>query len=283
MKKLSIFVMLVVLWMPCPAHAQNSTINRVGAGFDGSDHVIQLNFPESWDGRGFVIVWKTLRGQFTRGAYAREGLHAYEMRDMPEWNHHVEMMGISAADISGQAIVPAFSDELDMWMAPEPVTIATVNFISGHTLFGWSWTLYLLAAIPLLAVAFVVIGKKPIASALVLGFLVAWGAMDLRAVYDHGMVVSRTSRYIVGHGGVFPLSGTKVFADFASRIMGPATWSDDGIGLTNGDYIRYRFADRPYASPASERVPQYRITLDPRDDPPAFQYGGYYLVKGKPR
>lgn len=262
-----------------PAARAQDSVYFLGRGFDASKNVVQLDFPDQMDGVGVVLVWRTAKGQFTKKIDARAGLHAYEMRDVPGWDGHVELLAISAPGVDGQARVPNLSDEIDMTFAPQPVREETVNLLEGHTLFAWSWNAWLLVVVVLVALGIFAIRKTPLVPSLLLGFLVAWGVMDLRAVYDHWMIASRTEQYVVGHGGIFPLGATRVFAEFASRIIGPATWSDASIGLVNGSYLRYRLAEHPYVPPASGRIPDLLITPTPKGDPVVFQYGGYFLVK----
>lgn len=280
MKLLSLFAAIAAaLLFVRPACAQDIQAYGFATDFNAQDQIVELNFPAEYDGVSFFIVWHTAQGQFVKKVDARAGQHCYELRNVPEWTGHVDVAAITGPGISGRVRTPTFADELDMMLAPEPVSSGTVNFLDGHTLYAFSLNAWLLLVVLLAGVGVAVVWKKPLAPSMLFGFLVAWGLMDIRNACDHMNIVSRTQKYVAENKGMFPLAGIKVFADRASEFMGPNVWKDDAVGLVQGSFLRYRLAEYPYASDGSRRKPDLWVTQKTGEADTLWQYAGYFLVR----
>ena len=263
------------VWFPAAASAQD--IPALSSDFLAQGKVIELTIPPSLDGNSFLVAWGSTAPPYTKMFRARAGTHSYEMRDDPRWQGHIAVMGTTLRSLaSGGIKSPAFSDEIDMFLAPERIGLGTVNFMLGHTLLGWTWNTCLLVILILSALCFAVFRKSSPGLSLVLGFFVAWAMMDLRTIYDHFMIVSKTD---VAHQGMYGVTDLKVFTDRASDLIGGSTWSRELLDPISDTFVRYSFAEHRYVPAEAQESPDFLVTRDPKQGQVVWEYGGYYLIK----
>ena len=268
----------VALCLPVAARAQAQEVVPLATDFEANGKVLELDVSSSADGTRFLIVWLDAAGeQFTHTRVVRAGRHSYEMRHLPGWHGFLRAVAITLPEASGRVQVPTISDEIDMFLEPERLTPSTVNVLKGHTLFAWSWDGFLLLVLLASALCFAAFKRKRALTSLVLGFVVSWGVMDLRAIYDHAVIVYKAERY---EQGMDPLTEANGFADRASEEMtGPETWSHELLDPLVSSLIRYRLAEHEYIPSGSDRTPTFWITQDPNEREIVRQHENYYLVK----
>jgi len=260
---------------PMTVRAQDQAY-ELATNFSAQGNVIELDIPPRMDGTVFLIVWNTEHEQYYKKFFARAGTHCYEMRDLPSWQGHLNVVGITLPEVSGRIKKPTFFDEIDMFLEPERITLGTINFVPAHTLFGWSWNTVLLLVFLISAVCCATFKRKPFVVSVFLGFLVSWGMMDLRIMYNHAAVVYKMEK---DQQGALSLTDVKVFADRASEIIGRATW---GLGPLDGfasRFLRYRLAEHQYVPAGPGRSPAFWITQDPKEGEILWQHANQYLVK----
>ena len=270
-------LIIFVLCFAPSAFAQDfRATNVLGRRFPAGHNVIELDVPDELDGRRFFIVWVTEGGQ-QAGVWhvARSGRHCYEVRHRPEWKGQVQAVAITLDGVAGRVRAPTFRDEIDMFLEPERITPGTVNALIGHTLFTWRWEVIVLLIAPGGALL-LFLRKKRMAPALVWGFLIAWGVMDLRAVYDHAATVFEAESH---HLDAPPLTRARVFADRAGEMIGTATWSHEPlVGVVNS-YVRYRLAEHPLVAVDASPPSTFLITQQPKEGQVVYQYANYCLVR----
>jgi hypothetical protein len=261
------------------AHAQE--LKPLATDFLADDKVIELDVPLPADGMRFLIVWLTPEGEYKRTSrVARAGTHAYEMRHLPEWEGQLRAVAISLQEIPGRLKTPGFFDEIDMFLEPERITPSAVNLALGHSLFGYRWNTVLLLILALSAAGAAVLGKTPFTVSLVMGFVLAWGVMDLRSIYDHAVVVYKMEKH---QQGMIPLKEVGVFADQASAVIGRGSWGHAPLDPVIASFLIYRLAEQEYVGGGSQRVPDYWITPDPTEGQVLLEHANYYLVKRRIR
>lgn len=273
---LSAVFAIAIACFPVPATAQNLTAYALATNVSLDGVVIELDVPPNLDGVSFLIVWTTADGQLTVDTRARAGRHSYEMRQYPRWRGSAQAVAITLPDTPGRLKKPTLSDEIDMFLEPERMAPGTVNFLAGHTLFGWSWDTFLLLTVPIAVLVFARSKKRPIILSVVFGFLVSWTLMDLRNVYDHVAVAYKMEKYDLG---MFPLEGLKQFSDRASEMIGPSTWGSGQVDGIFGSYLQYRLAEHRYVPQGVAGPPDFWITRDPNEGQVLWQFANYYLVK----
>lgn len=245
--------------------------------FSAQDTVIELDIPANMDGDSFYIVWGIENRQHSAISRARAGTHCYELRRHPQWQGLVKAVAITLPNVPGRIKKATFFDEIDMFLEPERIAPTTINFLTGHALFTWSWNTFLLIIPFLSALWLAKFKKKPLVLCLALGFLVSWSVMDVRTTYDHLAIMYKKERY---QQGMFPLTDVKAFADRASEIIGRDPWGIRGsVDGVYGSFLRYRLAEQQYVPDGSQRPPSYWITLDPKGDQVLLHQANYYLVK----
>ncbi len=223
-----------------------------------------------------MITWVTSAGQ--RGGVwhvTRSGRHCYEVRHRPEWEGQIEAVAITLDGVAGRVKAPTLRDEVDMFLAPERITPSTVNALIGHTLFVWRWEVIVLL-IAMGGGLFLFLRKARMALALVWGFLIAWGVMDLRAVYDHAATVFEMEAH---HPDAPPLTRAKVFADRAEAMIGGATWSHEPLTGVVNSYVRYRLAEHPLVAIDASPPSTFLITQQPKEGRLVYRYANYCLVR----
>ena len=209
---------MTALCLVAAAFAQDVRVSNVlGKHFPAHGRVIELELPDEMDGAWFIIGWIKADGQQVgMRRVGRAGRHCYDMRRNPDWQGQIQAVAVNLTGVRGRVKEPAFLDEIDMFWEPEWITPSVVNVLTGHTLFSRSWEVILLLVFGLVVVFFRW-KKRSMALCVVLGFGFVWGVMDLRNVYDHGVVVCKTEKYRLA---MPPLAEAKVFADRASEIIG---------------------------------------------------------------
>ena len=234
----------------------------IATNFSADGKVLELDVPPGLDGDRFPIVIETGQSETSITLFvARAGRHCYEMRYLPDWHGTIRYAGIiDVAGIEGRVKEPTLADSMDMFLEPERITPSTINLLVQHRVFAWSWTMCLLLILAVSSIFFGVVKRTPPTTALALGFVVAWSLMDLRIVFDHASIVYREETL---HRGMRPLTEMKQFADQASDVMDgmPWVWGHESLGGAE-NYLNYRFAEHPYASPGSGRVPVLWLTED---------------------
>lgn len=279
MKNLSLIgLATATLYLAVAASAQDVKMSNVlGKHFSASNSVIELELPDEMNGTWFIIGWIKADGQQI-GAWraGRGGRHCYDMRQNPDWQGQIQAAAVSLTEVRGRVKEPTFLDEIDIFWEPEWIRPSVVNFLTGHTLFSWSWNVILWLILGVFTLFWAGFRKKPIAPSLFLGFLLSWGVMDMRAIYDRAIAVYEIENRRLE---MPPFTNVKRFADRASEIIGRATWSHEPLRGTYGNFVKYRLAEHPYAPPGSGLPASYLITQTPKGGRALWQYAGYYLAQ----
>lgn len=270
---------LLTLFGSLTAEAE-TRIHVVAANFEARGQVLELDIPPEMDGVRFAIGFENnYSPQYIALLPARAGRHAYEMRHFPGWRGTIKYVAVTLTGVQGRVKKPSLWDELDIFSQPERITPSTMNVLTGHTLFARPWNDFLLFAACVSAVVISRFEKKPLALSLALGFLVAWGLLDLRTILDHAVIVHQKERF---GQGMPPLTDMKVFADRASAIIRDGTW-DHGPLEVGTKLLRYRLAEHQFRTSGSTAPPAFRITNDAADGPVLLRHGRYVLAKNQQR
>jgi len=253
---------------PVTAQAQDIKAYAIATNFTATDKILELTIPPGLDGERFVIVWTSGGNQSLELRVARAGTHSYEMRHLPSWKGPIDVVATNL-QITGRVKEPAFSDDIDMFLEPERITPSTVNGVIGHTFFGINWHVVLLIVFVGSGVCIALIKKKRLAVGLLLGFVVAWAAMDVRSTYDDAVIISK------GHRA----TGVEMFADRAAEIIGHGTWGSASLGGGVETFLRYRLAETPSIPGSSLQHPDFWFTTNSNEGQVLVQFANFYLVK----
>jgi hypothetical protein len=268
MKVLITALLLTMTAWPPAAEAQGIKAYGIATNFTADNKVLELTVPPESDGERFVVVWNSGTDQSLTWQVARAGTHAYEMRHVPKWKGPVDVVA-TTLQITGRVKEPQFSDEIDMFLAPERITAATVNGLMGHTFWGIHWEVVLLIILVISAFCIAAFKKKRLAVALVLGFVISAAVMDARATYDDAVIISK------GRAA----TGVEMFSDRAAEIIHKGTWGSAPPDAGLGSFLRYRLAEIPFVPEGSGKQPDFWITTNPNEGQVVLQFANYYLLK----
>jgi hypothetical protein len=248
----------------------------VATNFTAVDKVLELNIPAEMDGARFFVVFQNDDGeQRLVPMAARAGKHSYELRHLPQWRGNIEYVATLDRPLKGSVKTPTMADNIDMFLQPERIMPTTINFVSQHTILGWPWTYFLILISVVSAICFLMFTKKLVVSG-VLAFLVAWGVMDLRAIFDHAVIVYQKEK---SAEEMPPFEQLNVFVRNASDVIGHATWGHGPVDALSTSYLRYQLAEHPYATGGSARIATFWVTQHPSEGQVVLQHGRFYLVR----
>ncbi|MBF0289575.1 MAG: hypothetical protein HQM14_17315 [SAR324 cluster bacterium] len=283
MKKI-ILGFIILFWPEAflfTVQAQVNISNILATNVNADNAIIELNLPMELDGRVYVfLVWVTSEGKQAYLTHvAKGGKQLYEMRHHPEWRGPLKLVATNVNEARGSVRQATFLDEIELFLVPERLMPATINMLNKNTLFMWSWNHILLVVLAISALIFFIITKKHIVMALVFGFVIAWSMMDLRKMYDHFMIAQHIESQQITVPKV--LEDLKVFLHRAGDIIGPNSWKTEDLGVLFRHFAEYKLAEHEYLPYESPTPPDFIITSKPKNREVAWEYKGYYLVKGK--
>jgi|GEM_PF-6656832 len=211
---------------------------------------------------------------------AREGEHAYDVRDHGKLHGRVLLVGTPDQSLEASLRQPTAEDELDMFLTPQPMVPATVNLLTEHTLLGVPWDRFLLLLFAAAATIIYFLTQR-IPLALFLGFCAAWAIMDLRTMWDHAAIVQTQEEHpdcLIG------LNNAVTFVQEAAPIIGEGSWTVDETlsrrDVTRNYIVGYGFADRRYLPLQSDDPPvDFVITSDPSGGEVMVSRPPLYLVR----
>ena len=264
-----------------PAHAQVTLSNILAQNINAEGAIVEIDLPMHLDQAVYVLIgWQTAEGKQTfMPQIAKGGKHIYDLRDHPLWQGQLKIVAININQVPGTVRPATLYDELNIFLSPEPLIPATINMLFPNTLFRQSWFNILLGLLVLSAIFFYLTLNKGVMVSIVLGFLVAWGAMDLRKMYDHWKIAESMESQKLTVPKV--LHDLKIFLNEADRIIGNKIWKTEELGVLHLHLAEYTLADRKYALREPSQIPaDFIITPTPKNREIVWKSGGYYLVKG---
>lgn len=261
--------------------AQEGKLHPLAAnvGLDGM--VVVLDVPAAWEraSESVDVVWDHADGRrYLYSAQARAGRHAYDPRQSPAWRGAAHQVGTNVGG-AGEFKFPSVGDEVDIFLAPEPLLPTTVNGLRGHRFFACSWDLLLLLVAGVAALSFTFVTRCSVTVALLGGFVVAWVALDLRTMADHADIVRRLEQ----NGRSMPVLGeVQAFAARAAAEMGPGTWAfapaaHDDLALRH--VLWYALTEHPYLPPEEAEGADFVVSLQAAPGRVVCQQGPYFLLR----
>ncbi len=243
--------------------------------------IVVLDVPATWerDGESVDIVWDTAAGErYLFSEQGRAGRHAYDPRGNPPWHGRAAWVGTNVSG-RGEFKFPSLGDEVDIFLAPEPLLPATVNAMRGHRFFACSWDMLLLLLFGVAAATFYFVTRCSLAVALVAGFAVAWIALDLRMMADHVSVVRRLEQ----NGRSMPvLAEVQSFGACAAEAIGPHPWTFDPAAhqeVAVRHVLGYALAEQPYLPPEEAERAEFLVSLEAKSGKVVCQRGPYRLLR----
>jgi hypothetical protein len=223
-------------------YADQPFFNVIARDISINDKVVRLKLPA--EGIRFKILWTTLDGKkWEKTHVARKGNHAYEMRGHPGWKGNAQMVAVkNFRNISGEVKKPAFGDEIDIYLAPEQMIATTINFLHGHTLLGYSWNIILILLMVFSAIALYYCKGKKLLVSLLFGFIIAWGIMDMRTMFDHFAIVNN----IEDNQSVNRIKHLKTSCEILSEKIGTGKWTQEGLPWPHTNVVAYALAEHQY-------------------------------------
>jgi hypothetical protein len=199
-----------------------------------------------------VTVCFDKEGTILKDLWLRAGNHAYEIRDLKEWNGIAPMMIlVQGKKIKCDAIIPNLGDELDIFLAPQPFAPEAANVLEKHTLFKSSWDTWILLFFILTSISLYFVLRKPFVRVLFLTFCIALAPVDLRTAYDHIRLVQTMQK------NENWISGIQGHLREITNTMGDKAWTRDGSWDNNPPslfrpLLHYELAEKTYVASKKE-------------------------------
>lgn len=208
---------------------------------------------------------------------AREGEHAYDLRGKVQGR--VLLVGTPDQNLEATLRQPTAEEELDVFLAPQPLEPGTVNSLAEHKLMGVPWERFLLLLFAGVAIIVYFLTQR-IPLAVFLGFCAAWVVMDLRTVWDHAAIVRSREEH---PDSLLGLENAIAFMQEAAPVIGEGSWTADET-LSQRDVARnyvigYGFADRRYVPLHSDTPADFLVTSDPGRGEVVVSRKPLYLVR----
>ena len=282
-KKILFGLFSLFCWCPFffPVHAQINVSNILAQNVNADGAVVEIDLPMNLDTSIYIIiVWETADGKQTYVAQiAKGGKQIYDIRNHPLWQGQLKVVAINVNQVVGTVRPATILDEINIFLNPEPMIPATINMLVPNTLFTWSWDKILIGLLGISALLFYLKLKRGVVVALVLGFVVTWGVMDVRKMYDHWKIAEKMESQKLTVPKV--LHDLKIFLDEAVKIIDDKTWKTEGLGVLHLHLAEYTLAARKYALREPSQIPaDFIITQTPNNREIFWRSGGYFLVKG---
>ena len=218
--------------------------------------VLRLNLPQG--GMKFDVIWAGEDGrQWIKRFMSRRGRHFYEMRDHPEWRGAAK--GLILTEFEGvniEVVKPSFKDEIAIFLEPEQWVPSTINYLYGHTFRGWPWQTILLVVTSVLTAVLCFL-KRNMAFSLFLGFVIAWGAMDARSVFDHYFIVEEVETNAL----VSLIDDVDGWVKLNTDELAKRTWTHTGLSYPFLHLIQYYLAECRYLPYGSESQGSLLVTM----------------------
>ena len=271
MKSIKLLFIIICLLISCTIiQTCTSQLEATDMNLSVDGKVVRLTLPI--EGIAFSVTWVEEKGQGKKRLFhpllARKGTHVYEMRDHPDWDGAVQAIRVLFfKNIPVTLKKPSLKEELELFLTPEQLLKRTINILHGKTFFGYRWNTVLLCLMVFLAILFHFYKKKNLVLSLFLGFIIAWGVMDLRTMYDHFYIM----KTIDDNFSIVRSKYIKDFAKNASKIISQENWTLKVKESWHKDVIFYELAEHKYV-PYESNLKDVFLILSKKD-------GNLVLVK----
>lgn len=217
--------------------------------------VLKLDLPA--EGRSFGVIWTAPgKKKWSKVLVSRKGPHLYEMRDHPDWRGTVKGIYITGFENPPwDLVVPSFEDEKNIFLTPQLLRPATINFLKGHSLIGWKWdTILLLLAFGIAVV--IMAYKRNITLSLLLAFVASWALMDFRTMYDH----LRIAQTIEDNNSIKQFIKIKDSSRRVEPQIGEKSWARGRMRWPAQVIIPYELADKKYVEDSDNPDADFTIS-----------------------
>ncbi len=165
------------------------------------------------------------------------------MRDLPVWNEKMLLVAVTNVQpINSEIKEPSIEDEIDIFLSPEQWVETTINGLYGHTFLGWSWNIILVLLMVFFSITIYFFKKTNLALSLLLGFVVAWGLMDVRTIYNHYVNVDQ----IEDNQFMNKIKRLKTNSETFAEKIGTKKWTQKGLAWPHNTVVAYTLAEHQY-------------------------------------
>lgn len=247
------------------------------------DAVVIFDVPPEREGSLFFIAVVEKNGRYTGETFrARAGRHAYDPgASLEAWKGRVPLVVTNLQDAGGTLRARSLSDEIDLFLEPAIQRPNIVNVVPPLRLFGGHWINWVIT-LWIFATVIVWYATRRVALAGVVGFVIAWAAVDARAAldrYENARWHEKNVRKLMF------LEDATAFAAVAHPTIQGHTWTTDpsldSVPLARNYLVGYALADLKFVRGRAHDEPaDFVVTADPKAAPAVCSVGGLYLVRG---
>jgi hypothetical protein len=254
--------------------SSNAEDVEIGRRITEIEHkVIRLTVPFKQSNRQVMakFFWENAGRHYVSGRWLplREGRHAYEIRTHSDLKSSVPFVmlaldeGMKSAGLEGEIVQPSLGDELDIFLKPQQVLPYTAQGLEEHALFGMTWNNWIGFLFAASLILFCFFLRKSFFIALFLAFWIAWGAVDLRAMFDHLGIIRTTQK----DGYWMDAAFSQIQADLQKPLdeMGDKTWALDESWDTEypiyKPIINYMFAEKKFIPHEREKDADFLFSI----------------------
>jgi len=276
------FLILVVTFLYVTnVVAQGVAINNiVKEDFTASkEDIIEIGFKDHLPNIPFVLAWIDASGkQYALPFKTSKESLIFPIGTQPEWKGEIGLLGLSINNVDVTIRKADMADAWKSFLRVHPLSPGSVNFSGTYFLLGVPFR-WICAGIMLFIFGVVLMRSKRWDLALLLGFVVAWGAYDLRSGYNRWEVLDGISN---NEWQIETLRELQAFIPMAREVIGPeGSWTKEPLSGFLNSYCTYELADLTYYPPKSKlkKDAEFIITTKPRKRTVILREGSYYLVQ----
>jgi len=245
------------------------------------DDIIEIDFGDHLPNVPFVLAWIDSSGR----QYALPFQTGTENLSIPigtqkGWNGSIGLVGLSVNNVKATIRKADLSDVWASFLRVLPLSPGSINFSGTYFILGKPFR-WICAGLMIVLIPIILLLKKKWEIALLVSFLVAWSAYDLRSGYNRWEILSGISEE---EWHIPILKDLETFLPQARDIIGEdGTWTKERLSGFLNSYCKYELADLQYYPAKSEerKTVDYIITTQPKKRKVVLSEGPYYLVQLK--
>lgn len=274
-------LLILLLSSVCSISGQSVQISNIFARdiVAEDNQVLALNFKDQIAGIPFLLGW--IDGDNKQYAVTLETskeVLLIQMDHQTGWKGNIQMVGISLQNVSFEFRKKNLSDHITSFSNMKPMTPGSINFSHEYSLAGHSFRWFCLA-IGVLVMFVLLITSKNLEKGILIGFVIAWIAYDLRESKNRWDIFSDLSK---ANYEIAILKDADDFIGSTKEQMGDMKWTKEDLSGVINSYFTYQLADHAYV-PKTDKSWQekahYVITAQPKKRKVTFNQGRYHLIR----
>lgn len=273
--------LILLLLSVCSLSGQGVQISNIFArDILAEDHqVLELKFEDQIAGIPFLLGW--IDGDNKQYAVTLEtskDVLLIQMDQQSGWEGNIQMVGISLQNVPFKFRKKNFTDHLSNFFKMKPMTPGSINFSHEYSFLGKPFR-WICLGIGGLVMSLLLLTSKNLEKGILIGFLIAWIAYDLRESKNRWDIYNDLSKT---NYEIAIFKDADSFIASTKEEMGDKKWTKEDLSGVINSYFTYQLADHAYV-PKTDKSWQekahYVITAQPKKRKVTFNQGRYHLIR----